>query len=294
MASNKTVLITGATGKQGGSVARALLTRGGFQVRALTRKPESPAARALARRGATIVPGDLDDEVSLRAAMDDVWGVYAMQNTWEAGVEREEAQGHRQARVAREVGVQHYVYSSVGSADRDTGIPHFENKRRIEDTVRRAEFPSHVILRPVFFMENLISPWFLNGDQLTAALPPTTSLQMVAVEDIGKMGALAFERAAELRGAEIDYAGDAATMPEVATVLSETLGRRIEFVQVPLEQVRAQSADFAAMLAWFARAGYDADIAGVQRTYGVRFLTLRDWARASARDPGRQPAPPAP
>ena len=96
--------------------------------------------------------------------------MFAVQNTWEAGVAGEEEQGKRIATLAREAGVQHFVYTSVGSADRKTGIPHFDNKYRVEDTIRGLGFPSHVILRPVFFMENLISPWFLNGDNLHAAM----------------------------------------------------------------------------------------------------------------------------
>ena len=84
--------------------------------------------------------------------------MFGVQNTWEAGVEREEVQGKRLATLARDAGVQHYVYTSVGSAHERTGIPHFDNKWRIEETVRGLRFPSHVILRPVFFMENLLAP----------------------------------------------------------------------------------------------------------------------------------------
>jgi uncharacterized protein YbjT (DUF2867 family) len=278
MANDKLVLVTGATGQQGGAVARRLLERG-FKVRAMTRKPEGDAAKALAGQGAQIVSGDLDDAASLAAAARGAWGVWAVQNTWEAGVEREEEQGKRLAQVAHEAGVQHYVYTSVGSAHRSTGIPHFDNKWRVEQTVRGLGFPSHVILRPVFFMENLVSPWFLNGDKLTTAMKPDTKLQMVAVEDIGKMGLVAFERAEELRGAEIDFAGDAVTMPQAAAVLSEALGKKIEFQQLPIEAVRQNSLDFALMLEWFDRVGYDADIEGVQKRFGLTFSRLPEWAR---------------
>jgi uncharacterized protein YbjT (DUF2867 family) len=92
----------------------------------------------------------------------------------EAGVEREEAQGKRLATLAREAGVEHYVYTSVGSAHKRTGIPHFDNKWRIEETVRGLRFPSHVILRPVFFMENLLAPFSLQGSTLAWALGPGT------------------------------------------------------------------------------------------------------------------------
>src|SRR3981081_3364552 len=153
MTNNRTILITGVTGNQGGAVAQALQGIG-FSLRGLTRKPDSERAAALARHGVDIVKGDLDDEVTLRRALAGAWGVFGVQNAGEAGVEREEAQGKRLATLAREAGAEHYVYPSVGSANRQTGVPHFDNKWRIEETVRSLRFPSHVILLPEFFLEN--------------------------------------------------------------------------------------------------------------------------------------------
>ena len=282
MVNQRTVLITGATGHQGGAVAHALDGKG-FDIRAMTRKPGSDAAQALARTGAQIVQGDLNDAASLKKALAGAWGVFAVQNTWEAGVEGEEEQGKRLATLAREAGVQHFVYTSVGSADRKTGIPHFENKFRIEGTVRSLKFSSHVILRPVFFMENLTSAWFLNGDTLVAAMPPATMLQMIAVEDIGKFGARAFTDAAKLAGREIDIAGDAVTMPQAAAALSKGLGRTLTFVSIPIAEVRKNSADMAIMLEWFERVGYDADIPALEREFGVKLLKLDAWAAKQAK-----------
>src|ERR1700690_4430792 len=184
MTSNRTILITGVTGNQGGAVAQAL-QGAGFPLRGLTRKPDSERAAALARHGVDIVKGDLDDEATLRRVLAGAWGVFGVQNAGEAGVEREEAQGKRLATLAGEAGVEHYVYSSVGSAHKRTGVPHFDNKWRIEEAVRALEFPSHVILRPVFFMENLVAPFSLQGDPLSSALTLPTKLQMIAVGDIG-------------------------------------------------------------------------------------------------------------
>jgi uncharacterized protein YbjT (DUF2867 family) len=277
MNSERTILITGATGKQGGAVIRALMGKG-FRLRAMTRKTDSAAALALAAAGVELVRGDLDDAASLKAALTGAWGTLAVQNTWEAGVEKEEEQGKRFATIAREAGVQHFVYQSVGSADRETGIPHFDNKARVEDTVRSLAFPSHVIIRPVFFMENLLSPWFLNGDKLSAAMKPATVLQMIAVSDIGQYGARAFTDAAKLNRREIDIAGDAVTIPQAAAIFTETLGRTIEFVQVPIEDVRKNNLDFALMLEWFDRVGYDADIPALTREFSIPPTTLAAWA----------------
>jgi uncharacterized protein YbjT (DUF2867 family) len=276
----KLVLITCATGKQGGATLRHLAKRGGFKLRALTRKPGGDAAKALGALGVEVVAGDLDDAASLERALAGVWGVYAVQNTWEAGVEKEEEQGKRIAKLAREAGVQRFVYASVGSAHKKTGIPHFDNKFRVEETVKALAFPSHAIIRPVFFMENLLSPWSLQGDKLTGGLAPTTKLQMVAVDDIGKFGAKAFFDADTLGSFEVDIAGDAVTMPEAAAAVSGILGKTFTYQQIPIAVIRQGSEDVALMTEWFERTGYSADIPALDRRFGIRPLTLAEWARA--------------
>ncbi|HWI20107.1 MAG TPA: NmrA/HSCARG family protein [Vicinamibacterales bacterium] len=276
--SNRIVVISGATGQQGGAVARALAGKG-FTIRALTRNPDSDAAKAVAKEtGAELVKAELDDEASIRAALNGAWGAFAVQNTWTAGVEGEEAQGHRFAKVARAAGIQHFVYTSVASADRQTGIPHFDNKARVEGTIRGLDFPSYAIIRPVFFMSNLTSPWFLNGDKLVSAMKPDTVLQMIATADIGQYGALAFTDAERFKNLEIDIAGDAKTMTETAAILAKALGRPIEYLQIPMSEIRKNSDDFALMLEWFERVGYDADIEGNAKEYGVKPTSLSEWA----------------
>jgi uncharacterized protein YbjT (DUF2867 family) len=278
---SEVILITGATGKQGGAVARHLLAEGA-RIRAVTRKPESPAARALASQGVEVVAADFEDEAAMTRAVQGVWGMFAVQNTWEAGVEREERQGKLVAELARKAGVQHYVYTSVASAQRNTGIPHFDNKWRVEQTVRELKFPSHVILRPVFFMENFVQPSFgLTQGKLIIALPPERPLQMVAVDDVGKYGARAFLRASEMAGQELDLAGDSLTGPEAAAALSDGLSRNISFEQQPLEQVRAFSQEYAIMLEWFDKVGYNADIEGNARRFDIKPTRLREWAAAN-------------
>jgi uncharacterized protein YbjT (DUF2867 family) len=277
---NKPILVSGARGNQGGAIARELLASG-WTVRAMTRYPESDGARALAALGAEVVQADLNDEASLRRVLSGAWGTVAVQNTWEAGVAVEEEQGHRFARVAKDVGVQHFVYQSVASAHRKTGIPHFDNKSRIEDTVRSLEFPSHVIVRPVFFMENLLGPFFkpyIDHNTFAIGLKPDTPLQMIAVADIGKYGLAAFERANELNGREIDIASDEHTPPQVAAILSAAAGREIKFYRVPIEDVRKASQEYAIMLEWFDAVGYNADIEANAAEFGIKPTRFQEWA----------------
>ncbi len=276
------VLVSGATGQQGGAIARELL-EAGWRVRAMTRKPGAEAAQALARRGAEVVQADLDDDASVRRALDGGWGAVAIQNTWEAGVEREEDQGKRFAKAARDAGIQHLLYQSVASAHRGTGIPHFDNKWRVEQTIRDLRFPSWTVIRPVFFMENLLSPWFkpyIDQGTLAIGMKPDTRLQMIAVQDIGKYGLRAFERHAQLNGRAIDIAGDELTGPEAAAILSDVTGRPISFYSVPIEDVRKGSEEYAVMLEWFDAVGYDADIAGTSKEFDVPPTRFREWAAA--------------
>jgi uncharacterized protein YbjT (DUF2867 family) len=280
MTDSKTILVSGATGQQGGAVARELLA-GGHSVRAMTRKPESEAARKLAGLGAEVVQGDLNDEASLSKPLAGAWGAFAVQTNSESGPDEEEIQGKRFARAARDAGVQHFVYTSVGSANRRTGIPHFDNKWRIEETVRSLDFPTHVILRPVFFMENWLLPWFrpaIDAGKLIIGIQPQTVLQMIAVEDIGRYGRWAFEEPRKLNRREMDIAGDAITMPEAARIIGEAAGKAVEFVHVPIEEVRKANEGFALMLDWFDRVGYDADIRARSHESGITPTSFRDWA----------------
>ncbi len=282
------ILVTGATGQQGGAVARHLLTAG-LAVRALTRDPEKPAARDLAARGATVVQGDLDDRASVERAVAGAASVFSVQNYTEAGgPEGEVRQGVALADAARAAGVRHLVYSSVGSADRHTGIPHFESKARIEEHVRGLGLP-YTILRPVFFMDNWA--WArdaIRGGVLAQPLDPDKPLQQVAVDDIGAFAALAFADPDTWSGRAVDLAGDELTMPRAAEVFARVLGRPVRYERTPLDRFRqAMGAETAAMFAWFNDVGYTADIPVLRAAYPPlatldRYLRDAGWADDTA------------
>jgi len=281
MSDSKIILVTGATGQQGGSGTKELLAKG-YKVKAMTRKPDSDLAKGLKQLGAEVVYGDFDNADSLEKVLNDVWGTFAVQNTWEAGVEKEEEQGKLFAELAKKNGVQHFVYSSVGSAHRNTGIPHFDNKWRVEEKIRSLDFPSYTILRPVFFMENLVSPWFkpaIDNGQLAVSMKPETPLQMIAVGDIGKYIAWAFDNHENLNGKEIDIAGDELTMVQAAELISETKNSPVNFFHVPIEETRKSSDDYAAMLEWFDAVGYNADLNKTSKESGVKPTRFYEWVK---------------
>ena len=271
------VLVTGATGKQGGHLVGALLSRG-HSIRALTRKPDSPAARALAQRGVTIVPGDFEDQKSLERAVRGVDTVFAMSTPYERGANTETREGINILRAASSAGVTHLVYTSVAGADRASGIPHFDSKFEVEKEIRAAGVP-FTIVAPVFFMENFLADWMLAGiakGSIAMALPTTRRLQQIAVADIAQFTALVIERRGSFLGKRIDIASDELTNATAAAAIGEASGRRIEYTALPIDAVRQQNEDLARMFEWFDRVGYDADVVGLRRLYPEV-----DWHRFS-------------
>jgi len=282
MTSIRSILVTGATGQQGGAVARALLSRG-HRVKALTRKPDSDAARQLAAAGAEVVAGDLADAASIVRAAKDVDTMFLMGNSYEAGLEEETRQGILAADAAKAAGIGHLIYSSVADADKQTGIPHFESKYLVEQHVRQLGIP-HTISAPVAFMENAIAPWStgaLSQGTLAFAMPPKRVLQLVALADIGAFVAALAERREQVFGKRYDFAGDELSGEEQAKILTKAIGRPIRYQEIPIAAARQQSEDAALMFEWFDRVGYDVDIAALRRQFPeVRWHGFADWARA--------------
>jgi uncharacterized protein YbjT (DUF2867 family) len=276
------ILVTGATGRQGGAVVRHLLERD-LPVRALSRNPDSAAAKALAARGVAVAKGDMDDPRSLEQAMRGARGVYSVQDFWTVGPEREVQQGINVADAARAAGVEHLVYSSVGGAERSARIGHWETKWRVEQRIRALGLPA-TIIRPVSFMENYYIPAVEKGllkgrlsDPVRADLP----YQTIATDDIGKFVALAFARPQQFIGVALEIAGSELTNRDATDVFARVLGRAVKFRRLPMPVVRVVlGREFYEMFRWFNAGGYQADVDGLRRQYPeLRLRTLEDWLR---------------
>ena len=235
------VLVTGATGNQGGALARLLLSRG-HRVRGLTRKPDSPAAKKLQALGAEIATGDMEDRGALAHAASGMDAVFCVSTPFDSGGPAAETrQGINMADAANFCGVKHLVYSSVPKADTHTGIPHFESKAQVERHIQSLGIPWTVI-GPTMFMENFLGPYFhpevLEG-RFAIATSPACKLQLICLDDIAGFAALVLEQRERFLGRRIDIASDEHTPPEIADILVHSIGRQVRYHHTSIAQVRA-------------------------------------------------------
>ncbi len=224
---DKTILVIGATGQQGGAATHHLL-QDGWRVRALAHHPDAPEWRHLTEVGVELVPGDLLDPRTLDRAVAGCYGVFSMQTPRQAGFEAEEQEGKNIANAAAAAGVEHFVYSSVQGAESGEGPGWIVTKHHIEEHLETLDLPC-TVWRPVTFMEN----YFRHREAILAGRLPTSlwpeSMQyLIAVDDIGRFVALAFRRPDRFIGTTMAIAGDAMTMADVALTFSEELGLDVE------------------------------------------------------------------
>jgi uncharacterized protein YbjT (DUF2867 family) len=231
-----------------------------------------------------LVCGYLDKPESLRAAMTGVRGVFSVQTFMtSAGVGGEVRQGRAVAEAAAATGVEHVVYSSVGGAERESGVPHFDSKRGVERRLRELGVPT-TVLRPTFFMENFAAhgPQVVDGVLVVRlALKPDTRVQLIAAADIGEFAARAFEDPERYAGTDLEIAGDELTSQEIADAFAAEAGIPARFEQLTLDQVAFNgyipfSHEIAVMFEWLQTAGYAADIEALRAAH-PRLQTFGQW-----------------
>ncbi|WP_231184575.1 NmrA/HSCARG family protein [Haladaptatus sp. DYF46] len=272
------VLVAGATGRQGGAVARHLIERG-VEVHALTRDPGSDASRELDELGAVVVEGNLLDEASLARAMADMDGVYGV-TTSEAGLDAEVEQGTNLGEAAAEHGVDHFVFSSVWGADRDSGVPFFDTKHTIERRLANLDLPLTVV-RPVSFMQNLegMRDDVMN-ETLSMPLEPRVPMYLIDVDDIGAIVAEAFHGRANYVERSIDIAGDELTLSAMAVRLSESIGIDVTADHVPIDTFEKRAGeDYAAMYRWLNRREAPIDLAELRANHDAEFTLFEEYLR---------------
>ena len=281
------ILVTGATGQQGGNLAKLLLQKN-HKVYALVRNIQSSTAQELKKEGANLVKGDLNNFDSIEQAVNGVDSIFLMGTPFEDGTEGETRRGKLMADIAKEKNVKHLVYSSVANADRNTGIPHFESKYKVEQHIQNLGIP-YTIIGPTFFMENLLGPQLWPGleqGQLALPLPPSSILQQIALQNIAEFSALVLEHSKTFLDKRIDIASDEVTGEQATKVLSNELGRTIRYVHIPLDRVREGNEDVARMFEWYEKVGTGIDIPSLHQEYPqVNWLSFKDWAKSQLQIP---------
>jgi len=272
MAQKLTVVVTGSTGKQGGAVARGLLERG-HKVRAVTRDPNSSPAKLLANAGATLVAASLEDTAAIKKALEGAASLFAM-TVPSGGTDAEIRHGIAAADAAKAAGV-HLVFTSVGSANRQTGIPHFDSKYEVEKHIAKVGVRA-TILAPVAFTENL---YFIR-EQLAKGIY-ASALAQVAAADIGAVAVRVLEDAGRFTGTRFDLASDELTGNDALAILSRVTGRPFSYYQVPLDVIRQRMGEDAVrMYEWFDRVGFAVDRAALRREFpDVAFHDFESWAK---------------
>ena len=279
MSQNKlTVVVTGATGKQGGAVAHALLARG-HKVRAVTRDPNTKQAKLLANAGASLVKASLDDTLAIAETLEGATSLFAMTTPF-GGTEAEIQQGVAATDAAKAAEV-HLVFTSVGSANKQTGVPHFDSKYEVEKHIAKIGVRA-TILAPVAFMENIyfIKEQLAKGTY-ASALSPGRAHAQIAVADIGAVAVRVLEDHARFTGKRFDHAGDELSGNGAMAILTRVIGRPLTYFQVPLDAVRQRMGEDAVkMYEWFERVGFTVDRTALRREFpDIAFQDFESWAK---------------
>jgi uncharacterized protein YbjT (DUF2867 family) len=287
--SNEMILVTGATGAQGGATARRLIEIG-LKTRFLTRNIESDAARALTALGAEAVAGDLDDEASIARAVQGMAGVFSVQ----VPGPNETKQGFALVEQARKAGVPQFVHTSVAETPNHKLFPgwgtgrwsegYWTAKWDIEEKVRNAGFPAWTVLRPAFIMQNFIPPKVdfmfphLSQSKIITAMRLNTVLQLISAEDIGAFAAAAFADPAAFHGYDIDLAAESPTIAEIAVALSQGLGREIRAIELEPQEAVSQGLfpGWVKSQEWTNEVGYHADISRLKQ-FSLKLTSFPEW-----------------
>ncbi len=289
MSEARSALVLGATGQQGGAVARALNTKG-WVVKALVRDPQGGKAKALAAQGIELRHGDLVDRRSLQAAMADVDAVFSVQpssgqgSAYGVSDEQEVLWGKTVADLAKASGVGHLVYSSVGAAGKGvTGMGHFDSKTEIEEYIRSLDI-GYTIVRPSSFMEMLMLPGMgLDQGEFNFLMRPDQAMQVIAVDDIGTIVAVILDAPAAYAGRTLEIAGDEVTGLDLQDVLSRAAERPITYHRFP-GRLLAENR-FLGRLAELVddgRCAGSADIKALRQEFGD-LMTLDAWLEGPGR-----------
>ncbi|GAA6004139.1 hypothetical protein JCM10207_002446 [Rhodosporidiobolus poonsookiae] len=267
------ILVTGATGKQGGAVLEALQTLPNPpKLRALSRNPDSPAAQKLKEKGVEVFKGDLSDSEGLKKALEGAEAAFLVTTIAPKGSSEEE-QGINFIRVAQSTNLSYLVFTSVCDATPTCTVPHFESKARIEEELRQSGM-NHAVVAPACFMDNFPAQSGVALSMLTGVFDASLNgkeIQMISVKDIGEVSAKVVADPSTYAGKVIKLAGDCLTMADVTDIYARLENKSVWKAWIPSLAVSVLPYDFKMMLRWFDSTGFSADIPALRKEFpGLR------------------------
>lgn len=278
MAASRTVAVTGATGRQGNAVARALLAEG-WLVRGLTRDPTRKRAQVLSALGVETVQADMDDAASLDRAFSGVHGVYSVQNFMISGLDGEVRQGRNVAEAAERTGVEHLVYASAGTGERGTGIGSWESKLDVEERLRELELPV-TVLRPTAFMEVMTDPAFFPSVGVWNVWPKITGgcfeALWICCRDLGVIAEKVFADPGRFLGVDLALAVDRRSLDECRQIYARVFGRPPRRLPLPVWMLDRFAHDTVTLWRWLRTTDFDADL-DVARSIHPTALGVEAW-----------------
>jgi uncharacterized protein YbjT (DUF2867 family) len=286
MQSQNTILVTGATGRQGGAVTRHLLLSG-FKVRALTRNPNSPKAKVLKKLGAITVKGNLNEPDSIRPAFEDLYGVFSVQNPWITGLKKEVEHGIRVAEMAAKAGVQFLVYASAGTGESDTGVPHFNSKLEVEEFIRSVGI-HYTILRPNSFMELMFDrdffPSLVAWSVKEKIIGFDRSVLWISTDDVGAIAAKIFANPTLYLGKDLMLASDKKSMNECRKTYKSVFGKKPFQIPAPVWLFKLMQNDLYRMFQWMKTWEETEDIIRQTKVIRPEVKNLREWMESKKND----------
>ncbi|MBD2430140.1 MULTISPECIES: NmrA/HSCARG family protein [Fischerella] len=287
------VLLIGVTGGTGANLVKGFLEQGVNNLRAITRKIDlsRPSLLKMSNAGVELIEANLDDEDSLSPAFADISAVYCHATTADAAKPdpREVERAKRVAQVAKQANIKHFVYNSAGGADRKSGIPHIEQKYKVEQVLKSTGLPT-TMLRACLFMEEFwkqyTRPSILKG-VFPFSIQPDKPIHLVTTKDMGRVAAYVIKNPSDYIGQEIELAGDVLTPKQMAAEFSKVQGMTVVHKEVaPWIFLLLLRKDLFDLIQWYRHQGYQADVErlraefpGLLTTFG-EFLEETNWANS--------------
>ena len=279
--SKQTILVIGSTGTQGTKVVDGLINSDKFSIKALTRDKSGDSAISLTNKGVELIEGNMDDLESLNTAMKGVYGVFfiAVGTDWfdTTGPETEITRGSNVIQAANKNEIGHIVFSGVSGGNRSIGVPQFETKGAIERALTASGL-GYTILRPVSFMDNFNrNKNAIKEGRFSDILSPNKTQWFISVQNIADFTVAAFLNPERFSGKEIDLAGDAMTLPDVAKIFTKVLGIEVEYNYIEEDDRDRLPEPMKIMNGFYEREGYLVDIDKLKKEWDIPLMTVDKW-----------------